>query len=278
MSDLEHAAERAFARQAIGQAAEIARGYFGRVTGTIKPYDPTQVLTEADLAVGRYLVDAVRDAYPGHNVVDEEAGVVDRGSEWTWVIDPIDGTSNFAAGVPLYGIFLGLLRDATPVVGAVALPASGDVYTAALGAGAEKNGVALRPVEDATPLGRRLICFGTDGDRDAPEATRAEGRLFADLALACLNMRTSGSAFDLAMVAEGRFGAVMYRVARVWDLVAPHVLLSEVGCLSTALDGRPLDFANVCGDAARRMTWCAAPPTVHAAVQAIVAEHPVAAR
>jgi myo-inositol-1(or 4)-monophosphatase len=273
-----HAAERAFAGRAIGEAAEIARGYFGRVAGTIKPDEPTQVLTEADLAVGRHLVAAVRAAYPDHNVVDEEAGVVDRGSAWTWVIDPIDGTSNFAAGVPLYGIFVGLLHEDLPVVGAVALPSSHDVYTAARGAGADKNGAPLPTVDDATPLARRLLCYGIDGDHRAPATTRAEGRLVADLALACLNHRTSGSAFDLAMLAEGRYGAVMYRVAKVWDLVAPHVLLTEVGCLSTALDGSPVDFSAACRDHNRRLTWCAAPPTAHAAIQAIVARHPDASR
>jgi len=273
-----YASERAFARGAIERAAATARGYFGHVAGSIKPDDPTQVLTEADIAVGRELVAVIRDAYPDHNVIDEEAGVVDRGARWTWVVDPIDGTSNFAVGIPLYAILLGLLHDGVPVVGAMALPASGDVYTAARGGGADKNGAPLAPVDDSTPLGRRLICYGIDGDPRRPAVTRAEGRLMADLALACVNIRTTGSACDLALVAEGRCGATMYGQARVWDIVAPHALAVEVGCLATALDGRPLDYADICADPGRRFSWCAGPPVVHAALQAIIARHPRAVR
>jgi myo-inositol-1(or 4)-monophosphatase len=271
-------AHRAFAGRAIAQAAEVARGYFGHVSGTIKPDDPTQVLTAADLAVGQHLVDAVRSAYPDHNVVDEEAGAIDVGAAWTWVVDPIDGTSNFAAGIPLYAILLGLLHEGIPVAGAMALPASGDVYTAARGGGADKNGAPLARVDDATPLARRLICYGLDGDRRAPAATRAGGRLMADLALACLNVRATGSAYDLALLVEGSCGANLYGIARAWDLVAPHVLAVEVGCVATALDGRPLDYSGVSRDPGRRYSWCVAPPRVHAEVQAIVARHPRAAR
>jgi myo-inositol-1(or 4)-monophosphatase len=271
-------APRAFAADAVTRASEIARGYFGHVAGSIKPEDPTQVLTAADLAVGRYLVETVSAAYAEYNVVDEEAGAVDQGSAWTWVIDPIDGTSNFAAGIPLYAILLGLLHEGVPVVGAMALPASGDIYTAARGGGADKNGTPLAPVDDTTPLGRRLICYGIDGDRRAPAVTRAEGQLFADLALACVNLRAIGSAYDLAMLLEGRVGANLYGVARVWDLVAPHALAVEVGCVATSLGGIPVDYSGVVAEPGRHFSWCVAPPRVHAEVQAIVARHPDAAR
>ena len=272
-----YSAERAFAAETLREASRLARSYFGRVSGSIKPDQPTQVLTEADLAIGRQIVGTIRAAYPDHNVVDEEAGVVDRGSAWTWIVDPIDGTSNFAAGIPLYGIFLGLLHEGVPVVGAMALPASDDLYTAARGAGADKNGTPLPVIDDATSLDRCLLCYGIDGDPRAPEVTRAEGALFADLALACINMRVSGSAFDLAMLFESRLGVVMYRVARVWDLVACHVIAGEIGCLMTAIDGSRLDYGDAVENPNRRYSLCAAPPRAHAAVQAIVARHPLAA-
>jgi myo-inositol-1(or 4)-monophosphatase len=271
-------AERAFAADALARAAEIARGYFGHVAGSIKPDDPTQVLTAADLAVGQALVEAVSHAYPDHNVVDEEAGVVDRGSAWTWVIDPIDGTSNFAAGIPIYAILLGLLHEGVPVVGAMALPASGDLFTSARGAGAVKNGAPLGRVDDATPLERRLIGYGIDGDRGAPALTLAEGRLVADLALACVNIRSTGCAYDAALMLEGRLGASMYGLAKAWDIVALHALAVEAGCLATALGGAPLDYSAVCRDPGRRYSWCAAPPGVHAELQAIVERHPAALR
>jgi myo-inositol-1(or 4)-monophosphatase len=267
-------AERAFARRVIAEAAEMARGFFGRVSTTIKPNDPTQVLTEADIAIGRHLVDAAGLAYPDHNVIDEEAGVVDRGSAWTWVIDPIDGTSNFAAGIPWYAILVGLLHEGVPVVGAMALPAVGDIYTAARGAGVERNGSALPPVDDRIPIERRLLCYGVDADHREPDVTRAEGLLMGDLALACLNLRASGSAFDAAWLLESRVGASMYRTVRVWDLVALHALAVELGCIATTLDGRPLDYSGACSEPGRRYSWCVAPPRIHADLQTILARHP----
>jgi myo-inositol-1(or 4)-monophosphatase len=267
--------ERTFARRAIAEGAEIARAHFGRVTTTIKATDHTQVVTEADLAVGRHLVETIRAAYPRHNVLDEEAGAIDLGSDWTWIVDPIDGTSNFAAGIPLYGILIGLLHEETPVVGAMALPASRDVYTCARGEGADKNGARLPTVDDATPLERRLICYGVDGDRGAPDVTRAEGRLLGDLALACLNLRSTGSAFDSAMTVEGRCGAVMYRVARIWDVVAPEVIAREVGCRVTRLGGTSTDYAGALRNPGARDSICVAPPRVHAELQEIIARYPV---
>ena len=64
---------------------------------------------------GQYIISKIKEVYLDHNIIDEEAGVIDNKSEYTWIIDPIDGTSNFASGVPLYGIMIGLLEEATPI-------------------------------------------------------------------------------------------------------------------------------------------------------------------
>src|SRR5690242_9892420 len=80
---------------------------FGNVTGSTKGDDNNQVLTETDVAIGKFLIEKIKQTYPDYNIIDEETGVVDNHSNFTWVIDPIDGTSNFADGVPTYGIMLG---------------------------------------------------------------------------------------------------------------------------------------------------------------------------
>src|SRR5438045_7513898 len=87
-------------------AAKTAGSYFGKVSGTAKTGDPNQVLTDADIAIGQQLVAAVQQAYPDHNIIDEEAGIIDKSSRYTWVIDPIEATSNFAVGLPQYGIMV----------------------------------------------------------------------------------------------------------------------------------------------------------------------------
>lgn len=100
-----------FIQKTIEQAGELARRYYGNVDHAVKTGDNNQVLTEADIAIGKYIVDAIVNEYPGHNVIDEEAGVIDNSSTVTWVVDPIDGTSNFAAGTPLYGCMIGVLEN-----------------------------------------------------------------------------------------------------------------------------------------------------------------------
>ena len=74
----------------------------------------------------------IRDS---HNIIDEEAGIIDKKSEYTWVFDPIDGTSNYASGLPMYGVIIGLLKDWKPLIGAIALPAFGEIYYAERGKG-----------------------------------------------------------------------------------------------------------------------------------------------
>lgn len=118
------------------QAAELASKQFGNVKGWAKHGDNQTVLTETDLAVGRLITSSVQSAHPDHNLIDEEAGVVNKGSRYTWVIDPIDGTSNFAAGSPLYGIMIGLLDNNLPIAGGFALPSLNKIYSASKGNGA----------------------------------------------------------------------------------------------------------------------------------------------
>ena len=79
-----------FIEKSLKAASEIANSSFGKVSGSTKPEDNNQVLTEVDLAVGKLLIDRVQKEYPSHNIIDEEAGIIDKKSEFTWVIDPID--------------------------------------------------------------------------------------------------------------------------------------------------------------------------------------------
>ena len=151
-----------FLNQALQEASQIANDSFGKVNGTIKGTDHNQILTETDLAVGKLLISQVKSAYPDYNIIDEEAGVIDNGSEFTWVIDPIDGTSNFAAGIPTYGIMLGLLKDSTPIAGGIVLPAFNQLLIAEKGQGAYCNEEKIA-VSSETKLLNSLLSYGIDG-------------------------------------------------------------------------------------------------------------------
>jgi myo-inositol-1(or 4)-monophosphatase len=143
---------RQFIKDQLTKAAETANGYFGKVSITVKEGDSNQVLTEADVAIGKQLVAAVQEVYPDHNIIDEEAGGIDKQSQFTWVIDPIEATSNFAAGLPQYGIMVGLLDGDMPIAGGIIAPAYNKLYLAEKGKGATCNGEPMHVASETNLL------------------------------------------------------------------------------------------------------------------------------
>lgn len=262
---------RPFISNQLAKAAEIARPYQGKVNGMVKEGDNNQVLTEADLAVGNQLVAAVQAMYPDHNIIDEEAGVIDNGSEYTWVIDPIEATSSFAVGTPQYGIMIGLLEVGVPIAGGIFVPASDTLYLAQKGEGATRNGETMQ-VTAETDLMKVLVSYGIDGYQHDPERTKRECGVLADIILGCRNMRNSGcEAIDPMYVAEGRYGARIETTAKIWDCVAPHIITEEAGAVWTTANGNPLDYTNPISKINQNFTFCVASPALHKQLQAIIA-------
>lgn len=260
---------RNFIGAALKEVALIAEEGFGNVSGIAKEGDNNQVLTETDLLVGKTLIEKIRQDFPEHNIIDEEAGVVDRGSRYTWVIDPIDGTSNFANGVPLYGIMLGLLEDAVPVAGGVILPSFGEVYLAEKGEGAYCNGQKIR-VSRERVLKNALVAYGIDGHQENPEMTREECAVLADIVLNIRNLRTSNSAFDAAMVARGKYGAALNRTSKIWDNVAWQIIIEEAGGVYTDFSGEKIDYSNPLSRTEQNFTCLTAPLELHKQLISII--------
>jgi myo-inositol-1(or 4)-monophosphatase len=254
-------------------ASELARAKIGRVDAVRKPEDNNQVLTEADLEIGRLLLSSISSRYPDHSVIDEEAGVIDNRSDFIWITDPIDGTSNYAVGLPTYGIMVGLLYRFQPLAGGIALPAFGETYLASRGNGARLGG---RPVSVTAErdLADILLSYGVDGNSDDPAATRQEMSLLAEMVLRAMNLRTSNSAFDSVMTVSGKYGANLNRSGRVWDHVAPHILMQEAGGLYTDFWGRAMDYSECLMAPSANYTCCAGAAALHAQLQGIIHAHP----
>lgn len=254
---------RQFIEKQLQQAAELAQKMFKKDRGVAKTDDPNQVLTEADVAIGELLVSAVKNAFPEHNIIDEEAGVVDNGSRYTWVIDPIDGTSNFAVGTPDWGILIGLLDEDVPVAGGVAVPIHGELYLAQKGRGATKNGTPIR-VSEETELLQTLVAVGIDSNQQDPGATRAEASVFGNLVLAVRNLRSSGcEAIDPMRVVDGRYGGRMNFSSKIWDNVAVQIIVEEAGGLHTAHNGDPLDYSSPLTKLEKNYSTLTASPKLH---------------
>ena len=251
-----------FITQSLEKASDVARKSFGKVTSTTKEDDNNQVLTETDLEIGQLLIGKIHAKFPEHNIIDEEAGVIDKQSVFTWVIDPIDGTSNFANGTPLYGIMLGLLKNDVPIAGGLSLPNFSEIYVAEKGQGAYCNSEKICITKE-NDLKKALVAYGIDGHQENPKFTRDECALLAEIVLNIRNLRTSNSVFDIAMVAKGNYGAFLNRTSKIWDNVAQQIIIEEAGGIYTDFFGNTIDYSNALSRPQDNFTFLASSPALH---------------
>lgn len=261
-----------FIKKVLHEASEVARSKFGQVTSTTKTGDNNQVLTEADIEIGNLIVSRIKQAYPKYNIIDEEAGVIDNNSEYTWVVDPIDGTSNFAKGLPHYGIMIGLLHNDTPIAGGIALPFFREICLAEKGEGAYCNGEKLSVSSEANLLDC-LVAYGIDGHQEEPKRTEKEAMLLGDIVLSIRNLRTSNSAFDYVQIAKGTYGGLLNQTCKIWDNVAAQIIIEEAGGMYTQFDGTAINYASPLEQMDTNFTFCTASPLLHKQLQEIINKH-----
>ncbi len=213
------------ARDACARAASLAAGMqplAGAGGGTLK--SAQDWLTEADGAVERFLSDAMAEAFPEDGFQGEEGGAARTGA-LRWVVDPIDGTSNFAHGGSRWTVSLGLIEGRTPLLGVLAAPRLGDTYAACAGQGATLNGAPIRAA-GTTELSRAMVECGWSPRRPTPDYIALCSRVMTAGAM----MRAGGSgALGLAEVAAGRIDAYVEMHINLWDVAAALVVLAEAG-------------------------------------------------
>lgn len=195
--------------------------------------------TEVDLAIERQVVDALESA-TGIGVHGEEYGGQDVDSPWVWVLDPIDGTFNYAAGSPMAAILLGLLHHGEPVAGLTWLPFMNDRYTATAGGPLMKNGAA-QPQLTPVKLSDTLVAAGSfSADSRGRYPGQYRVALLANLSRVSSRLRVHGSTgMDLAFVADGILGGAISFGSHVWDHAAGVALVRAAGGVVTNLAGEP---------------------------------------
>jgi len=195
--------------------------------------------TKVDLEIERQVVDALVNT-TGIPVHGEEFGGAELDSPWVWVLDPIDGTFNYAAGSPMAAILLGLLHDGDPVAGLTWLPFTGERYAAVSGGPLMKNGVPQEPLA-AAELTDSVLGVGTF---NANSRGRFPGRyrlaVLEELSRVSSRMRMHGATgIDLAFVADGILGGAISFGDHVWDHAAGVALVRAAGGTVTNLAGEP---------------------------------------
>lgn len=206
------------------EGGDLARHLFEtRAAGTFTLKGRQDFLTEADGTVERLVTARIAAAFPGDTCVGEEGG--GRHSAATWVIDPIDGTANFARGIPHFCVSIAFVRDGRPVIGAICAPMYGELFAARHGGGATVNGRPMR-VSATTDIRQATIEVGWSPRRPTPDYLALLGRVMATGA----GFRRGGSgALGLAYVAAGRADGYCELHMHPWDTLAGLVLVKEAG-------------------------------------------------
>lgn len=214
----------------LARASEVVGGLGDRLrellpreagrAGSRAKSDGTPV-TEMDLVADRTIRDALSAAFPDHHILSEEGDTVWRGGEWTWVVDPIDGTSNYTAGIPWWCVSIALLHHGQPVYGCIEAPPLATRFEAALGRGATRDGRAIHvadPVDFRSGRNAHVpFIVTTSAIRRASGGVRLNARILGSAAL------------DLAMVADGTAVATYQGKPKAWDLAAGSLLVTEAG-------------------------------------------------
>jgi myo-inositol-1(or 4)-monophosphatase len=232
-----------FAMQTARDAGRILAARLGRAR--IAHKGDIDLVTEADLASEKLIIEKIRSHYPRHAILAEESGASDglstgaKQSAWKWIIDPLDGTTNYAHGYPCFCVSIAAECKGRIEIGVVYDPLRDEMFAAERGQGATLNERRLR-VSAVDNLNRAMLCTGFPYDvRERPRFARH----FTNFTMQAQAVRRDGSAaLDLAYVAAGRFDGFWEDGLHPWDVAAGMVLIEEAGGLVTDFLGAPLDI------------------------------------
>jgi len=193
------------------------------------------LVTEVDKASEALLVGGLQQTFPEHDFLAEENDYGSRGASHKWIIDPLDGTTNFAHGFPWFAVSMALEIDGEVCLGIIYHPMMNELFCAVKGEGAELNGTRLQ-VSKRAPLQNCLLATGFPYD----SATDRENNFvhFINFQMSCRGIRRAGAAaLDLAYVAAGRIDGFWESKLKPWDVAAGGLLVREAGGRVTAFDG-----------------------------------------
>jgi myo-inositol-1(or 4)-monophosphatase len=261
--------------QTAEEAARAGGGILNAMQGHIRARSKgrNDLVTEADVASQQAIRAILLGRYPDHEFVGEESddaaehlaramGNSGEDAPLQWIVDPLDGTTNYVHNLPTYAVSIALERAGEILVGVVYDPVSGECYRAARGHGADLNGQRLE-VTDCRQASEALVAisFAPDVLRESVEIER-----FLAILHACQSIRRLGSAaLNLCYVAAGRLDGYVTGCVKAWDVAAGMLIVREAGGCITGIGGEPLDLRSP------HLT-CAATNELHAELLTILAQ------
>lgn len=220
------------------KAGDLLLDYWGKAKVEYK--GEIDLVTDADRAAERLIIDVILDRFPEHGIFAEESGEQKSHHPVRWIIDPIDGTTNYAHGLPLFAVSIAVAYNDQVVAGVVYNPATKEMYAAKRGAGATLNGSPIS-VSDIDDINRSLLVTGFP--YSVRETKHHNFDHFTNFTKISQGVRRLGSAaLDLAFVARGALEGYWENSINPWDYAAGWLLVEEAGGRVTDLKGNPLSL------------------------------------
>jgi myo-inositol-1(or 4)-monophosphatase len=257
---------RAVAVEAARAAGDLIRDALGHDPAELDLHKKGAIdlVTDVDRAAEATILARLRAAFPHHGILAEESGGEARSEGFQWLVDPLDGTTNFAHGHPHCAVSLALLNDQRPLLGVIFDPGRDELFVAVEGAGAELNGRPLR-VSRTDELDHSLMTTGFAYDRR--QRADAYVPLFQAFMVRTQGVRRMGAAsLDLAWVAAGRFDGFWEYGLNPWDVAAGLLLVTEAG-------GRITDYEGGAFSPLRPTRLVASNGRIHSAMLDVLALH-----
>ena len=233
-----HSTELSVAQDAARAASEILLRYF-RSGVTMRTKDVANLVSDADIEAEHAIVDIIHRTFPSHAVLAEEAHAGDASAEHLWIVDPLDGTCNFAHKVPQFAVSIAYYRAGKPECGVIVNPVRDEWYIATKGGGAFADGERAHVAEDAS-LDEALVAFGFYYDRGAMLQSTLD--TLGDFKRRQIHgiRRFGAAALDLCMVGTGQVGIFFEYTLSPWDFAAGRLFVEEAGGCVTTTRGESL--------------------------------------
>ncbi|MGN6475965.1 MAG: inositol monophosphatase family protein [Flavipsychrobacter sp.] len=223
--------------EATKEAGKIIQQYFQGSFNIENKEGINNLVTEVDKHSEKAIIDIIRKNYPEHSIISEEEGEMLQESDYQWIIDPIDGTVNFAHGIPICCVSIGLKHKDELLLGAVYNPMMNELFFAEKGKGAYLND---KPIRVSSKTNCAKACLVTGFPYKWPNSSEHPIRVFERFILEGLPVRRLGSAaIDLCWVACGRFDGFWEYNLSSWDVAAGYLIVQEAGGRITNFDGAP---------------------------------------
>ena len=230
-----------FAIETAKSAGKVLMSYFGKLTHVDNKSTDIDLVTQADMASEELITTAIKKVFSSHNIIAEESDFETINSDYCWVIDPLDGTTNFVHTLPIFAVSIGLQYKSKTILGVVYNPVYNQCFHATLNGGAFLNNSPLS-VSSTNTLSKSLLVTGFPYIHS--ERWKASFKLFEDFYSSNQGMRRLGAAaLDFCFVAMGRFDGFYEFDLQPWDVCAGDLILREAGGETSDWDGAPMPFS-----------------------------------